>query len=149
MEVVLGTVWKDLLLAAVLGAVGGLGLGLLQEKGLEMPHWYTETGVNFADLGFISDVLIGGLAAIITYALNPPPGILQLISSAITAGIGGSAILKGYIKGTAVRQQANRAEMYRNVAAEAARGAKNEEVLAHLNELEQADKLVIQRWGPR
>jgi hypothetical protein len=148
MELVLGMLWKDLILAAVLGAVGGVGLGLLQEKGFEMPHWYreTETGVSFADLGFISDVLIGALAAVITFALNPPAGILQLISSAITAGIGGSAILKGYIKGTAVRQQANRAEMYRTVAAGAARG---EDVEARLTELEEADKLVMQRWGPR
>ncbi len=146
MEIVLGVLWKDLLLAVVLGAVGGLGLGLLQEKGLEMPHWYTETGVNFADLGFISDVLIGALAAIITYALNPPAGVLQLISSAITAGIGGSAILKGYIKGTALRQQANRAEMYRTVAAEASKGV---DVKARLDDLEAADKLVMRRWGPR
>ena len=146
MEIVLGMLWKDLLLAVVLGAVGGLGLGLLQEKGLEMPHWYTETGVNFADLGFISDVLIGALAAIITYAVNPPAGVLQLISSAITAGIGGSAILKGYIKGTALRQQANRAEMYRIVAAEASKGV---DVKARLDDLEAADKLVMRRWGPR
>ena len=146
MEIVLGMLWKDLLLAVVLGAVGGLGLGLLQEKGLEMPHWYTETGVNFADLGFISDVLIGALAAIITYAVNPPAGVLQLISSAITAGIGGSAILKGYIKGTALRQQANRAEMYRIVAAAAARG---EDVKARMEELEKVDRMMVQRWGAR
>ena len=59
MELVLGTLWKDLLLAGALGGVGGIGLGLLQEKGLEMPHWHKETGVNFADLGFIADILIG------------------------------------------------------------------------------------------
>jgi hypothetical protein len=146
MEIVLGALWKDLLLAAVLGAVGGLGLGLLQEKGLEMPHWYTETGVHFADLGFISDLLIGALAAVIVYALNPPSGMLQLISSAITAGIGGSAILKGYIKGTALRQQANRAEMYRTVATAAARG---EDVKARMGELEKVDKIMVQRWGAR
>ena len=81
MELVLGTLWKDLLLAAALGAVGGMGLGLLQEKGLEMPHWHNETGVNFADLGFISDIFIGALAAVIVYALNPPAGMLQLVSS--------------------------------------------------------------------
>jgi hypothetical protein len=113
-----------------------------------MPHWYreTETGVSFADLGFISDVLIGALAAVITYALNPPTGILQLIASATTAGIGGSAILKGYIKGTAVRQQANRAEMYRSVAAGVAKG---EDVKNRLDELEKVDKLMMRRWGPR
>lgn len=146
MDLVLGTLWKDLLLAAALGAVGGMGLSLLQEKGLEMPHWHTDTGVNFADLGFIADVLIGALAAVITYALNPPSGILKLVSAGLTAGIGGSAILKGYVKGTAVREHASRAEMYRAAAADASKGV---DVKNRLDELENADKVTIRRWGPR
>jgi len=146
MELVLGTLWEDLLLAAALGAVGGMGLGLLQDKGLEMPHWHNETGVNFADLGFISDIFIGALAAVIVYALNPPAGMLQLVSSGITAGIGGSAILKGYVKGTAVREQATRAEMYRSAAVDASKGI---DVKDRLGELEDADKVTMRRWGPR
>jgi hypothetical protein len=110
MDLVLGTLWKDLLLAAALGAVGGMGLSLLQEKGLEMPHWHTDTGVNFADLGFIADVLIGALAAVIT------------------------------------REHASRAEMYRAAAADASKGV---DVKNRLDELENADKVTIRRWGPR
>lgn len=146
MDPIFTALYKDLIMAAVLGAIGGLGLGLLQEKGLEMPHWYKETGVNFADLGFIADVLIGALAAIITYAINTPSGLLQLVSAALTAGIGGSAILKGYIKGTAVREQASRADKYMQAATDALTGT---DVSARLKELKKTDQLVIRRWGPR
>jgi hypothetical protein len=144
---VFASLWIDLGVAAVLGAIGGLGLGLLQENGLEMPHWYTEkTEVMFADLGFLSDVLVGALAAIIIYSLNPPTLILQLLPTAIGAGIGGSGILKGYINGTAARGNAALAEKYRMVATDASTG---KDVTDRLAELREADKLVMRRWGPR
>lgn len=146
MNPVFATLSRDLVMAGIFGAIGGFGLSLLQEKGLEMPHLYAETGVTFVDLGFIADVLIGALAAVITYALNPPAGTLQLLAATVTAGIGGSGILKGYIKGTAAREQAKRAEMYRAVAADAARGA---DVTNRLAELGNADRLTMRRWGPR
>ena len=149
MDPVFAALWRDFAVAAALGAVGGFGLGLLQEKGLEMPHWYKETGVRFADFGFLADILIGALAAVIIYALNQPTGILQLIFATITAGIGGSAILKGYIKGTAAREQASLAEMYRAVATDASRGVDVNIVKDRLDDLDKADKLVKRRWGPR
>lgn len=146
MNSVFATLWIDLPVAFVCGAVGGLGLGLLQEKGLEMPHRYEDTGITFMDLGFIADILVGALAAIIVYALNQPAGVLQLFAAAITAGIGGSAILKGYIKDTAAREQARRAETYKAVATAASKGA---DVQTRLAGLEKADELVMRRWGPR
>jgi hypothetical protein len=146
MDPVFASLSMDLMVAAGLGAVGGLGLALLQEKGLEMPHWYKETGVNFADLGFIADILIGALAAVITYALNPPTGTLQLVAAGVTAGIGGSAILKGYIKGTVAREQVSRAEKWRAVAMDSLKGV---DVSTRMEELERADRLLIRRWGPR
>jgi len=146
MDPIFATLWIDLVVAVLFGAIGGFGLGLLQEKGLEMPHPYTETGVTFVDLGFIADIIIGALAAVITYAFNPPSGSLSLLAAAVTAGIGGSAILKGYIKGTAAREQASRAEMYRAAATDASRGV---DVTTRLAELQKADELVIRRWGPR
>ncbi|TKJ29523.1 hypothetical protein CEE39_09090 [bacterium (candidate division B38) B3_B38] len=149
MNTVFATLWKDLLAAAALGVVGGFGLALLQEKGLEMPHWDKQTGVHFADLGFIADVLIGALAAFLTYTLAQPKGMLQLFSASITAGIGGSAILKGYIKGTASRQQANMAEMYRAAATDASRGVDAKIIANRLKELEESDMRVKRRWGPR
>lgn len=143
---VFGTLWIDLVAAIVLGAIGGLGLGLLQEKGLEMPHWYTETSVNFADFGFISDVLVGALAAVITYAINPPAGLLQLLAITITAGIGGSAILKGYTKSTAVRELANQLKKYRTITDGTVKG---KDVKTHIAALKRDDKLIMRRWGPR
>jgi hypothetical protein len=144
MEPVFTTLWKDLVIAALLGAMGGFGLGLLQEKGIEMPHWYKETGVSFVDFGFISDVIIGAMAAVITYALNPPAGLLNLLAVTIAAGIGGSAILKGYIKSTAVRELTNQVEKYKAIASDASRG-KN--VKTKLAALKNEDKLIMRRWG--
>ncbi|TET79482.1 MAG: DUF4257 domain-containing protein [Candidatus Cloacimonadota bacterium] len=109
-------VWIDILVAIILGAVGGLGLGLLQEKGLEMPHWHRENSAKFADLGFVADVFIGSLAAVIVYALNPPVGIFQLLAITLTAGIGGSAILKSYIKGIEVTKKASVATQSQQIA---------------------------------
>lgn len=78
MNGILGTMWIDLGYAALFGALGGLGLGLLQEKGLEWPrhyqHQYKDDIINFTKLGFIADICIGALAGIIIYALNPPAG---------------------------------------------------------------------------
>ena len=136
-------------MAAALGAVGGFGLAMLQEKGLEMPHWDKQTGVKFVDLGFIADILIGALAAFLTYTLGQPTGKLQLFSASITAGIGGSAILKGYIKGTAAREQASLAEMYRAAATDASRGVNVKIIENRLKELGEADRRVKRRWGPR
>ena len=149
MDPIFSTLWKDLLAAAAFGALGGLGLALLQEKGFEMPHWYKETGVHFADLGFIADILIGALAAAIIYTLDQPKEMLQLLSVAITAGIGGSAILKGYIKGTAARQHASLAEMYRAAVTDASRGVDKKIIENRLTELEESDMRVKRRWGPR
>ncbi|MFB0508702.1 MAG: hypothetical protein ACETWT_18430 [Thermodesulfobacteriota bacterium] len=73
-------------------------------------------------------------------------GILQLVSCAIIAGTGSTAILKGYVKGSAVREQASRAEMYRKAAADASKGV---DVKDRLDELENADKVTMRRWGPR
>ena len=76
----------------------------MQEKGLEMPRRYIDSHVKFIDMGFLADVFIGMLAAVIIYALNPPDSALQLIFITLTAGIGGSAILESYIKGTQATQ---------------------------------------------
>ena len=53
--------------------------------------------VKFADLGFIADILIGVLVALIIYAINPLTDIFKLFVVTVTAGIGGSAILENYI----------------------------------------------------
>jgi hypothetical protein len=146
MDPVFGTLWIDLPLASVFGAIGGFGLGLLQEKGLEMPHTTKDSGVAFMDFGYIADIIVGAVAAVIIYAVNPPGGLLQMIAVTVTAGIGGSGILKGYIKDTAAKEQAKRAEMYKLTANAA---ADNQDITSSLAELAKVDEKIMERFGPR
>lgn len=143
---VFGSHTYGLMLAALFGAIGGLALGLMQEKGLEAPHFNKATGITFFDLGFLADVLVGALAAMLTYAANPPSEGLRLFSATLTAGIGGSGILKGYIKGTAAREQAKQAALYRAVAEDASKGTAVSDRLAQLH---VADEQLRRKYGPR
>nr|MBN1229824.1 DUF4257 domain-containing protein [Anaerolineae bacterium] len=106
-EPLMDTIWLDLLIAALFGLAGGFGLGLLQENGIELPRTCKkivkqegeENKVTFyLDLGFLADMLVGALAALVLYALNQPGNILQLIAVAVTSGLGGAGILKGYVQ---------------------------------------------------
>jgi hypothetical protein len=136
----------DFAFAALFGILGGFVLGLLQDKGLEMPHFNKESGVTFIDAGFLADVLVGAAAGALTYALNPPAGQIQLFAATFTAGIGGSGILKAYIKGTAASEQANQAKMYKDAATEASAGTN---VKARLTALNVRDQELQRRYGPR
>jgi hypothetical protein len=104
---VFGSVWIDIIVVAICGVVGGFGLGLLQERGIELPHGRgtidksdkdKDRRVNFYDFGFLSEMLVGALAAIILYALNQPKAELQMIASGITSGLGGAGVLRGFIE---------------------------------------------------
>jgi hypothetical protein len=95
----------DVLYAAICGLLGGFGLGLLQDKGIEIPRRRTAleegdtTPTAYLDFGFAADMFIGALAASIVYALNPPANQIQLIGTSLIAGLGGAGILKGYVEG--------------------------------------------------
>src|SRR5579862_2745047 len=143
---VLASLAVDFGMASLFGLLGGFALGLLQDKGLELPHLNKATGVTFLDAGFLADLLVGAVAGAITYAMNPPTDKLKLFSATLTAGIGGSGILKGYIKGTAAREQANQAAMYKAAATDAAGGAN---INARLAELDVRDAQLSRRYGPR
>ena len=102
-----GSLWLDLLAAALAGLAGGFGLGLLQESGVELPRVRrkTETAgetevtvTHYFDFGFLADMLVGSIAALIVYALNTPASQLQLLGVGLTAGLGGAGILKGYVQ---------------------------------------------------
>lgn len=110
-----GAVASNLLWAVLFGALGGLGLQFLQEKGLELPHVHQEDGVTFWNFGLIAPILVGALAALITYALDPPGNgdTLHFIGLTLVAGVGGQAILKSYLNGKVADQEANRAESLR------------------------------------
>lgn len=141
----LQSLWVDLMVAALFGALGGFGLSLVQEKGLALPRPIRESGVTFVNLGFIGDVLIGALAAMLMYALNPPDDLLGMIATTIPAGIGGSGVFKGYLESSKASMQANRAEMYRVAAWDAMRGA---DVQERLEDLQRNDEEIKRRWGP-
>jgi hypothetical protein len=91
--------WSSLALAFFFGALGGLGFGLLQDKGLEIPSIVVENNKRFWDAGFFGEVLIGAIAGMLTYAISHPSGELSIIATALPAGIGGTAILRSYMSG--------------------------------------------------
>jgi ribose/xylose/arabinose/galactoside ABC-type transport system permease subunit len=113
-ESVFSTLLIDLSVIAIFGALGGFGLGLLQDKGLELPRVDKEDNVRFADLGFIAAIGVGALAGLISYAVNPPSDVPKLVGLGLTAGVGGVGILKGYTKGTDLEE--HKAEAAKEVA---------------------------------
>src|SRR5690606_17995648 len=103
MTALFGSVVTDVLIAAVCGLVGGFGLGLLAENGIELPRRRSKIESDasvtaYFDFGFLADVVIGAMAAVIVYALNPAATSVQLIGSSIVAGLGGACILNGFVE---------------------------------------------------
>jgi hypothetical protein len=122
-------------------SLGGLGLGFLQEEGLEWPHRVK----GRIKLGFLDDVFIGAVAAIIFYAINPPSAPTRLVASTITAGPSGSAILKGYvnsaIEAARVTKMVELANSYKETAYMAMTGAM-EAAQKRMDELENMEKQI-------
>lgn len=101
------------LTAALLGAVGGIAFELLQTRGrvtgaLERPRWKAYNG-RYIDLGWISSVIVGAVAALVVLYLFPPEvtqtvengvtvearsyEIVKLVALSLIAGSAGRAIL--------------------------------------------------------
>jgi hypothetical protein len=165
-----GSLWNDLGWASVLGMVGGFAFGLLQEKGLAFPNLSADNGTTFLNLGFIADILVGALAAVITYGVSQPSQQLSMILASLTAGIGGRAILKGYINGQVAGTHAQISDQSLRLAADAITTAANIQTSAQggvgavadmasetdvpnlrgrLEELQAARAQVKRRWGIR
>ena len=123
MNPVFGGLWWDILYAALIGLAGGLAFGLLQDKGLALPHKTVDGGVTFLNFGFLSDMVVGALAAIVTYGVSQPSTQLALVLAALTAGIGGRVILKGYINGKIADLQSTLSAEALTVAEQAVRAA--------------------------
>ena len=106
-----GSLGVDLALAAALGAAGGLGLAVVQERSLEWPARQAARGEQPARvaLGFISDLIVGAVAALVTYGVNPPSDAARFVSTLIVAGIGGTAILQSYVADHAANRHQARA----------------------------------------
>jgi hypothetical protein len=96
---VFGSFLRDFFVIFVLGAVGGIIFSLLLEKGLTFPFKvYENEKVTMINFGFLADVIIGGMAATLVYALNPPVSQLTFVVIGVISGVGGKAVLTGYIK---------------------------------------------------
>jgi hypothetical protein len=96
---VFGSFLRDFFVIFVLGAVGGIIFSLLMEKGLTFPFKvYENEKLTMINFGFLADVIIGGMAAALVYALNPPVSQLTFVVIGVISGVGGKAILTGYIK---------------------------------------------------
>ncbi len=92
---------------ALSGAIGALASDLAADGG-KLERWKGDaTGWT---LGFIGKVLVGAVAALIVLTLNPPgESWLALIGTALAAGIGGNAIVTGFVA-TGKVDAANRRE---------------------------------------
>jgi hypothetical protein len=97
---VFGSLVKDFIGILALGAVGAIIFALFMEKGLTPPYKvYDANGkVTLLNFGYFADLIVGGVAAVLVYALNPPVSTLTFVVIGIIAGIGGKAILTSYIK---------------------------------------------------
>jgi len=96
---VFGSFLRDFFVIFVLGAVGGIIFSLLMEKGLTFPFKvYENEKLVMINFGFLADLIIGGMAAVLVYALNPPVSQLTFVVIGVISGVGGKAILTGYIK---------------------------------------------------
>jgi hypothetical protein len=93
--------WTTIVEVLLLGAIGGFVVNLLQDKGLYISALINKDDKKFLYFGFLADVIIGAIAALVVYGINPPTNILTIVVLGITSGIGGTAILMAYIKGKA------------------------------------------------
>jgi hypothetical protein len=106
----------DLVLAlaiiALCGALGAFAADLVTDGG-RLDRWRSEpTGWG---LGFVAKMIVGAVAALILLTLNPPGGSwLTLIGTALSAGVGGEAILLAIVAG----RRADRAEAEAKAAGE-------------------------------
>jgi len=96
---VFGSFIRDFIGIIALGAVGGIIFALLMEKGLTLPSKvYENDKLIMLNFGFWADLIIGGVAAALVYAINPPVSPLTFVVIGVISGVGGKAILTGYMK---------------------------------------------------
>jgi Protein of unknown function (DUF4257) len=113
------------LVAALLGAVGGLASTLI--GGSDSVHVPSKKDGNI-DLGLLSHLLVGAVAAMITVSASPPTsGWLGLVGAALTGGIGGPAVLLALVQ----RQRAEAAKAEAATHKSAAVAAADKESSAH------------------
>lgn len=96
--------YSELAMCFVFGVIGGFVLDLFTYRGgIEFPRKRLEKEtapgivsgklVTFLDLGFIADMIIGGVAAIVVLRFVSPTDSIQLATTSLVAGLGGSGII--------------------------------------------------------
>ena len=83
-----------MLWSIVIGMLGGVANSLLVEEGFVLPHFIRHQNHTVWKPGFLSNIVLGGIAALATYALGAselkPLGQLGI---ALISGVGGGNIL--------------------------------------------------------
>ncbi len=94
-----GSFFRDFAGIILLGAIGAVIFSLLTEKGLSFPFKvYENDKLTMINFGFVADIIVGGVTAAVVYALNPPATQMSFVVIGIVAGIGGKAVLAGFVK---------------------------------------------------
>src|SRR5947207_4619806 len=88
----LGTI---LAAGALCGAIGAFAGDLAADAG-KLERWKRES--NGWTLGFVGKIVVGAVAAVLVLSLNPPGNSwLALIGTALAAGVGGDAVVTGFV----------------------------------------------------
>ncbi len=92
------------LTVCILGVIGGLANSLLMQGAFAAPYVLRTDGRKSWDPGFLGNMFLGALAALVTYALDPGDkfGARQLGIAALS-GIGGASILTAWMQRKDIR----------------------------------------------
>ncbi|MFZ7138302.1 MAG: DUF4257 domain-containing protein [archaeon] len=100
-----GSFSLDIIVAFVLGVLGGFAAELITNKGdIEIPH---PTKENFFDAGCLANIFLGGTAALAYFFALDTSDPYKFVGATVGAGVGGSAILtaiKEKISGTIAKE---------------------------------------------
>jgi hypothetical protein len=81
------TFWSLLGIILVAGAVGGILNSLISERGFQLPGVVRKNGTSILVLGFVGDIIIGAIAAGISWAFFQPLSQVALGTIATTGAI--------------------------------------------------------------
>ena len=92
------------LTVCTLGVLGGLANSLLLHNSFAVPHMIRTDERTSWDPGFLGNVFLGALAALVTYSLDPGDrfGVRQ-VGIAALSGIGGTSILTAWMQQKDIR----------------------------------------------
>lgn len=80
--------------SVLIGMVGGIANSLLVDDGFAVPHVIQEQSRRVWKIGFLRNVMLGGIAAFATYALGASElNLLRQLGIALLSGVGGANVL--------------------------------------------------------